>query len=83
VSALGKAIKRRGRFEAPVPFGTLIEGVRFAVDSPLEEAGFEPSVSPQDDDVFKATLSLLRHLPLRRRDRLVRERDRGFESPFL
>jgi hypothetical protein len=41
VSALGKAIKRRGRFEAPVPFGTLIEGVRFAVDSPLEEDGFE------------------------------------------
>jgi hypothetical protein len=44
VSALGKAIKRRGRFEAPVPFGTLIEGVRFAVDSPLERDGFEPSV---------------------------------------
>jgi hypothetical protein len=44
VSRLGKAIKRRGRFEAPVPFGTLIEGVRFAVDSPLEGAGFEPSV---------------------------------------
>jgi len=45
VSALGKAIKRRGRFEAPVPFGTLIEGVRFAVDSPLEEGVWSEPVS--------------------------------------
>ena len=39
--------------------------------------------SPARGDVFEASLSLLRHLPLRRRDRLVRERDRGFASPFL
>jgi hypothetical protein len=29
-----------------VYFGALIEEVRFAVDSPLEGAGFEPSVPP-------------------------------------
>ena len=28
---------------------------RFVADSPLEEDGFEPSVPPQDDDVFNAT----------------------------
>jgi hypothetical protein len=57
VSALGKAIKRRGRFEAPVPFGTLIEGVRFAVDSPLEEGGFEPLVPLGREVLERSTIS--------------------------
>jgi hypothetical protein len=56
VSALGKAIKRRGRFEAPVPFGTLIEGVRFAVDSPLEGDGFELSVPRERGHRFELSL---------------------------
>jgi hypothetical protein len=34
----------RQRFVEIVDFGALIKEVRFAVDSPLEEAGFEPSV---------------------------------------
>src|SRR5882757_216342 len=34
-------------------FGALIEEVRFAVDSPLEGDGFEPSVPRQKDNAFR------------------------------
>jgi hypothetical protein len=33
-------------------FGTLIEGVRFAMDSPLEGDGFEPSVPVRERVIF-------------------------------
>ena len=36
--------------------GALIEGVRFATDSPLEEEGFEPSVPRMRDSPFPNSL---------------------------
>jgi hypothetical protein len=34
--------------------GALIEGVRFATDSPLEGEGFEPSVAREISDAFES-----------------------------
>jgi hypothetical protein len=50
--------KERGRqrFVEIVDFGALIEEVRFAADSPLEGAGFEPSV-PRERDGPRAIAS--------------------------
>ena len=36
-------------YVAPLRFGALIEEVRFALDSPVEEEGFEPSVPRMRD----------------------------------
>jgi hypothetical protein len=45
----------RQRFVEIVDFGALIEEVRFAVDSPLEGEGFEPSV-PRKRERFSRLL---------------------------
>ena len=57
----------------------LIEEVRFARDSPLEEAGFEPSVPGNEGQCFETTCRPLgdQPLPLRWTDAL--KEDRRFE----
>ena len=50
-------------------------------DSLAEEEGFEPSVPRKRDNGFRdCPVRPLRRLPFRERDRVVLERDRGFES---
>src|SRR5712671_41393 len=55
---MGNAVALGNIFSAP------IEKVRFALDSPLERAGFEPSVPRDRDDGFRSN-SPARRLPER------------------
>jgi hypothetical protein len=60
--------------------GDLAQLRRFAVDSPLEGDGFEPSVPRQ---VFLAAPSIPAQFTFRNINRLARNRDRWFESISL
>jgi hypothetical protein len=50
--------------------------VRFALDSPLEEAGCEPSVPPKDGRCVRGHLFHLCVTPRSAKDRLFRENSR-------
>src|SRR5882724_6188910 len=58
--------------------------IRFAQDSPLEEARFEPSVPRRIDDAFETALFASPALPVPpEKPTRFCERDRRFESPSL
>jgi hypothetical protein len=69
--------------------GALIEGVRFATDSPLEGEGFEPSVASEISDAFEsagdrtACAATRRSCSSPRRPAWVRALDLGSAFPAL
>ena len=63
--------------------GALIEEVRFAADSPVEGDGFEPSVPRKRNTSLWAAPLPSPQFAFRNEDRLLRDRDRWFESISL